>query len=477
MMAEWDRIDRLRFRGKQIDTLDLWPRDHIKTWLERARILRWYLIWPHFTCTWWHAVEEMAQESAVVIGKTFQQNKEFRRLMPEIMPSTQQKRFVQASGFSLVSNRLGDAPSMRAWGAGSEATGGHSMVGVLDDPVGWNDVQDSQLGNKRRWYQATVRNVVRSDGWVDAIMTRWDRDDLAGLFLKSKNWKCTVRAALETDGKPDIKGTPVYLTTDQVQRKREELGVVMFSFQMMNDATQTEIRPWKSETCEHFCEAKDADGPGFMVVVMDPAAEAVGGEDYLAEKSRGDGSKDSWAIQVWKIRRNGQRQERIWLDGDASDSWTMDEGMAVACRLQRKWGVRHVAIEDYGPRVYESRYREIARKEGVSGTLVQLESTSIGKNARWGAFCGRAESGEILICKDTVPDSEIEKFLDQARNWIPRGKKNSLPFDDRADCASYVMDPVFDEYAPRVQKPVTPFDWAKRDTYNETQYGGRYIRY
>ena len=72
----------------------------------------------------------MACESAVAIGKTFQQHKEFRKLRPEIMPSVNAKKFVTASGFSLRANRIGDAPSMRAWGSGSEATGGHSRIGV-----------------------------------------------------------------------------------------------------------------------------------------------------------------------------------------------------------------------------------------------------------------------------------------------------------------------------------------------------------
>src|SRR5678816_1294013 len=64
MLDDWDKMDRKRFRGNIRDSLELWPRDHIKTWCERARVIRYYLIDPTITVTWWHAVQEMAEESA-----------------------------------------------------------------------------------------------------------------------------------------------------------------------------------------------------------------------------------------------------------------------------------------------------------------------------------------------------------------------------------------------------------------------------
>jgi hypothetical protein len=46
------------------------PRDHIKTWCERARILQCYLLDPSVTVTWWHAVEDKAVESADAIAES-----------------------------------------------------------------------------------------------------------------------------------------------------------------------------------------------------------------------------------------------------------------------------------------------------------------------------------------------------------------------------------------------------------------------
>jgi len=481
MLDDWDTVDLLRMRGRVVDTLDLWPRDHIKTWCERARAIRYYLLDPTITITFWHSVEEMAQESAVAIAKMLMENDDLRRLFPVgVLPAKNAKRWYTASGFELRSNRIGDAPSMRAWGAGSEATGGHSRVGILDDALGFNDVLDNQFAQKRRWYQATVRNVVRSDGWVDAIGTRWDREDFYGDWLHNTGWQSKVRACLETDGIPDYRGQPSFLTMEQIDRKRRELGPVMFAYQMMNDVSQSDARPWKPERCEHYCELKDAAGAGLIVIIMDPAAAYVGGEDFAAERGRADGTKDDWAIQVWKIRKRGMRQERIWLDGASSPSWSMDEGMMVAAQMQRRWECRHVAIEENEPRLYETAYRKIARAEGLSARVIHLSPHGLTKNVRWGAFCGRAESEEIVICKRTVPDAEIAKFLDQARNWVPRGKSNGLRHDDVADCACYVMDPEIDSYAPRVLHETELAEWSPFRLYDkEPAYSGgsQWVRY
>lgn len=492
MLANWDRVDRLRLlTGRQIDMGDLWPRDHIKTWCERARIIRAYAVRPDLTVVWWHAVEEMAQESAVAVGKQLQENARLRPFFPPgVLPSPSAKKFVTASGFSLRSNRSGDAPSMRAWGAGSEATGGHSNWGVLDDPVGYNDTVDSQHPAKIRWYQATARNVVRSDGWVDVIGTRWDEGDLYNHLMKPEHrfiW--TVRGALERDGKPDESGEPTYLTRDQIERKRVALGPVMFPLQMQNDASHAAEAPWKPADCEHRITLESASGPGFKVCIMDPAARGVGGEDWMKEKSRGDGSKDRWAIQVWKFRRHEMRRERIWLDGDSSEVWSTEQGMARACQMMKKWGVRHVAIEDHSPYHYMNAFCRVAKDQGVPSpsyfdpgarfsNLILLAGRAQGKNPRFGAFVGKAQTGEIMIC-DTVPDDQVERFLNQVRHWVPRGNSNGLPFDDEADCATYSMDPSLESFVPRGAPDKAPDTLPPefRPVNPVFNRGGRHIRF
>lgn len=470
MLAKWDEIDRKRLKGASIDTLDLWSRDHIKTWAERARVIRYFIFDPTITVTWWHAVEEMAQESAVAIGRMLQTCKPLRELFDlGILPSPMAKRFVGASGFSLRSNRIGDAPSLRAWGAGSEATGGHSRVGVLDDPVGWNDVSDSQMPAKKRWYQATVRNVVRADGWIDVIGTRWP-EDIYGEWLKSPHWVSTVRAALETDGKPDYKGEPVYLTKAQVKRKRDEMGEYMFAFQMMNDDTAKGERPWVAEKMERRCTLKDLLPGAFKIVLSDPAP-------YEPGRSSDGATKDDWATLTIGLQSRGQRREIIWLDGAFSPSWTPSEGFEEICRQKRRWKTGHVAIERVAQTIqfYMKDLEEISRREGVKHREHELTLSHQGKNAYFRRLCDRAAQGELLIC-ESVPDAVVEKTLDQCRRWLPLPTgRNSLKHDDLANCLSFATDPSFRHFAPEADEPEwSPYLRQERD---EEFGGSRYIKW
>ena len=382
LLAAWDAIDLKRFRqyagiedyGKEaLDTLDLWPRGHLKTWTERGRVCRYYVADAGITVTWWHAVEAKAIESGDAIAQFLQQNDTLRALFPaNVLPAKTNKKFYSGGKFNLRGRRIGDGPSLLCMGAGAEGTGGHSLVGVLDDFVGKNDVDDSQMPKKLGFYQSTVANVVLSQsksqpvrGWVDVIGTRWSEDDPYGVWLKSKAWVSTVRACLETDGKPDEKGTPVFLTADAVERAREAQGRV-FDYQMMNVPTSPGDLPWNRETCEHFLSINDAKGC-YIYVIHDPAPAKQGAFDGTGARLRGDGSKDPWAIAVIGMRIKGQRREMILLDLRQSREWDFDEGLREGARLQRKWNARGVAIESVGAGgvMLKDRMRTIAREEGV----------------------------------------------------------------------------------------------------------------
>jgi hypothetical protein len=490
LLAAWDAIDLKRFRqyeglqdyGKEaLDTLDLWPRGHIKTWAERARVLRYYVWNSGATVTWWHAVEAKAIESGDAIAQQLLQNDTLRELFPAgVLPARTNKKFYSGGKFNLRGRRIGDGPSLLCLGAGAEGTGGHSLVGVLDDFVARNDVDDSQMPKKLSFYQSTVSNVVLSQtktqpvrGWVDVIGTRWSEDDPYGVWLASKAWISTVRACLETDGKPDDKGTPVYLTPDAVERAREAQGP-HFPYQMMNDPLPPGDLPWDRETCEHFIESADAKGC-YIYVVHDPAPARQGSLDGTGARLRGDGSKDFWAIAVIGKRVKGQRKEMLLLDLRQSREWDFDEGLREGARLQRKWGARKVAIESVGSGgvMLSERMRTIAREEGVKYSPVELTVTNRGKNTRFSALCSRAKADEFLIA-DSVPAEIRQTFLEQARAWrpLPNGR-NGLKYDDLADVVSYATDPALDQYArSEADEEWSPF--RKREEDGPTQ-GTRYV--
>jgi hypothetical protein len=173
------------------------------------------------------------------------------------------------------------------------------------------------------------------------------------------------------------------------------------------------------------------------------------------------------------------RREIVLLDLSGSQDWDIDAGFREGCRLMRKWQTPHVAWEEQGQAgaIYEKAMREAARAEGVKMTRHELTTTYRGKNARFAALCSRQASDELFLC-ESVPAGEMDRFLDQARNWMPLASgRNSLRFDDYADVVSYATDPVFASHYP--QAGVDMSQWSPYRTQEaELQVAGsRHVRW
>lgn len=498
MLDEWDRMDLRRMRiwmgleprgTEPIDDLDLWFRGGIKTWCKRGQIIRYWLWDPTTTVTWWHAVEEKAVESAEAIAEQLLKNKLLRAMFPAgVLPAMNRKKFCAGGTFRLTGQKIGDAPSMVAMGAGGESTGAHSRVGVLDDFVGWNDVVDAQMFKKKEFYRATVRNVVIRTagkyGWVTAIGTHWAVDDPYVDWRKSPDWRCTVRSCVE-DGKP------VYLSEDQIEKEKREQGLTMFQFQMMNDPSPSGAKPWSVKECEKpFITLEDAKGPGWVVVLGDPAPRAMGSVGGRDEKFRKDGTKNFWANVVVKMRRKGELRQIILLDAEQSRDWGLDEGMKNLVKLGLKWRANEGYCEHTSTPIYLERFMEAKRELGWKGYVIGSRKLTSGdsedrlkqtynanaKNAYLVALCDRAKMDEFLIC-DRVPKDLREEFLSQMRGFMPLPDgRTGIAFDDLANAVSFATDPYF---RGRYQAVEEEWSWSpfKETVTEEPTSGSRYVRW
>lgn len=492
MMDDMDRWHDKRRRGLVLKhNGEIWSRDYFKTTVREVECVRDYLEDPKTTITWWHAVEDKAVEAGVNVGRYFMENEELRKLRPDMMPSKRMKKWASASGFRFAANK-DRAASMRMYGAGSEATGGHSKIGILDDIIGLNDIEDNLMPKKRRWYGSTVSNVIRTRGGVIRMTgTRWDLHDIYSDWLKSSKWNIRVRGCYETEGKPDWKGQPVLYTRDEIETKAEKMTRYEFSCQMMNDPLPEGDRAWNQSQCEHFCTIREASGPGRIFVLSDPAPRDAGSLSGTGEKERGDASKDWWSICVVKIVARGQRQQMILLDGVHSQDWSTGQGLDEACRLMSKWGTNLFFNESYGGlgADYSERMFERAKLANVSvyrnkkGKLPRFNDShaSGAKNHRFEALCDAAREANVLIC-ETVPedflhgDGDKTGALTQARQWraLHRGR-NTLRFDDDADVWSRCTDSALQEFAPKPDMTGwDPFDVEDEDGHEQqrTKYLG-----
>jgi hypothetical protein len=404
-----------------------------------------------------------------------------------VLPAMNRKKFCTAGGFRLNSQRIGDAPSFSAMGAGGESTGAHSRVGVLDDFVGWNDVVDAQMFKKKEFYRSTVRNVViRTQGkygWVTAIGTHWAVDDPYVDWRKSPDWICRVRSCIE-DGKP------VYLSQDQIDKELREQGPTMFAFQMMNDPSPSGAKPWSVKECERpTITLEEAKGPGWVVVLGDPAPRAMGSVGGRDEKFRKDGTKNFWANVVVKFRRKGELRQIILLDGEQSRDWGLDEGMQRLVKLGLRWRANEGYCETTSTPVYLESFMRAKKDLGWKGYIIGSRKLTMGdsedrlkqtynanaKNSYLTALCDRAKEAELVIC-DSFPLRG--EFLAQARGFMPLPDgRTGIPFDDLINAVAFATDPYFRSRYPMIQEEDAWSPFKEKDKGPEYIYENRHIQW
>ena len=485
-----DSLDQMR-RDRVKRQMELWPRGHYKTTIRITQIIQDLLIDPNDTIFICHAVEDEVAKIVQECGTHFQKNTELRKLRMEMMPSTQDRRFLKALQFTVKRDDFAQRqPSVQGKSTGAEITGAHCNRIYLDDIVGRNTIADSGLPRVKSWFKSTVMPVLNPGGTILVTGTRWDLDDPYAAWLKSKDWESRVRAALETDGEPDNKGKPIMLPMREIQLRRRDMGESDFAFQYMNDPSPAGDKPW-DPGCEVIIGMRasgddpGASGPGALFVLSDPAPAKEGSIRQDGEKFRGDGTKDDWAMAVVKLKNHNGMQIGVLLDLSTSKEWTQSEGLDEACRLMRKWGTNKFFNEAYGGLIanYTDEAIKASRRNGVPLYLdknAQLPAFDASyakgaKNQRFSKLSGWAKTQRFYICGETVPPDELEKFLGQARTWLPLPNgRNSNRFDDSADAVSRITDPALQRFAPIVQEaPMSPFmdemdpdgDWSEESSY------------
>jgi hypothetical protein len=429
-------------------------RGHYKTTIQSADLIRHVLRDPQKTHLALHAVDDEVQKLVQEVGNHFMKNNKLRKLLPDIMPAKQARRWLKSNNFTVKRGRFDRQPTLLGKSTGAEITGAHVTGSIRpDDIVGRNTIADSQLPNVKAWWRNTVMPVREPGCIVVASDTRWDIDDLAGQWNADPDWNNLTRAARETDGKPDYKGKSVLLAEKELRLRERQMGPSDWAMQMMNDPSPSGEKPWDRDQCEHFVSKEEVRGPGVFFVLSDPAPAKVGSYDGIGEKKRKDGTKDDWATCVVKVRTRGERQEIILIDGAASKEWDTDEGLDTICSFVQRYPGSRVYIEAYGGLAgdYEHQMRNAARRNGIRYRPVTFKGAyqAKAKNLRFARLADRARQDEFLICK-SCPVDFLDRFLEQARNWRPlEGSRNSLKYDDCADVVSMATMKAIEEYSPR----------------------------
>ena len=517
LLDEWDRRDLAYDQNKyHKDELDLWARDHYKTTCVIARCAKRQLQDPARNITWYHAVEEKAVESARELGHHYQTNMELRELMPEGMkppPISKARKWNSAGKFRFPCNVGRKDPTLFATGVGSESTGGHSRIVVLDDIIGQKTIDDSLMPKVRSWLGTTVNNVLETGGQQYAIGTIWDEDDVWNDFIQSTDCDVTQRGSgyqLYLEGKAKLDDAPVLYTIRELKKKRNKPGWTDYSWscQMENNPIPDSARRWDSAK-EQRCTLEEAmQGKGVVVVLSDPAPVGIRRRS-TKDKERGDAGKDFWPVSVVRLRQMGDFWDLILLDGDASQRWSNDDGFRVACRFMkdRRFPTRYFFNESYSGDSWTIDFERVARDEGVRAYKVHQSVSKGGrkvkewvlptfaenysanqKNLRMEKLASLNNGGNFFIC-ETCSDEFLHGdpnerdlrlkdrvgFLKQSRKWMPLpGNRNNLRWDDHFELVARGLDRAVQSLPMTKAESGQRFVFEEEDEDSQYQYMTRY---
>jgi len=524
---DWDPIAQQgvtdHFHGPtctRMDQLDAHPKVAVFAPRKSLKSTLYSIVWsvqqilknPDTTICVFHAVEAEANKIVNEVGDIFRTNEFIRSLDPigiypkghkregqsyNVCPHKNHKKWISNSPSAHFSITLRPKMNpttrrqytMMAKGAGSETTGVHVDIIILDDIIGLQTLEDSTgMAKITRWYQVTVISVLNNNGRLRLVGTRYDENDFYGTnVINNPDWDVTIRSARETDKRMDWKGAATVWGPSHrkdgklsdrmgkvIAEKREraalrDQGQSDYAAQRMNDPTPAGSIPWVSQneqvtTMEGTKESPAAGGMGSTFILFDPAPRAGVANDGSKEKQRGDGSKDWGSIAVIKYRVVGAKQCMFLMDGIRSQDWNRIDGLEACREMMVRWRTPYCFIENYtgGSGDYTNEMRILCNQAGTplfleKGLLPKFNQSYAhkAKTLRIESLAAKNDRQEFYVVTDTCPeeylygDGNYTGFLTQIRKLRPLpGGRNNLRWDDDADIVSRGTDSKLTTIAP-----------------------------
>jgi len=232
-----------------------WPREHLKSSLitvagvvqEIIRSLAEIRIFIG------NAKERNANDLLGQVARVFKYNDFIQKLYPDIIPDFQQT--VWRDDAILLKRHGGwKENTVESFGVGSDITGRHYDLGVLDDIVSF---KNSRTETERQfvldWYKQFL-SVMGVSGRIWIPSTRYHDDDLYAYLKKTGNYAISHETCYENNA---LSGKPIYksrFTAEALNEIKSEQGPRVFSAQYLNKPISSDELVFKEQFRSKFAE-------------------------------------------------------------------------------------------------------------------------------------------------------------------------------------------------------------------------------
>ena len=415
--------------------LDLWAREHYKsTIITVGKTIQDVLSDPEITVGILSYNQDIASSFLVQIKSILEENAALKGLFPDILWKNPAKEAPVWNTEALIVRRktIPKEATIEALPL-HKGVGKHFSLLVYDDVVTPESVTTPDMIKKTTENWQLSLNIGANGGQRRMIGTRYHFNDTYNTILKQGSAIPRIYPATH-DG--SYEGIPVFLTREQLDAKRRDMGPYVFGCQMLQNPSADNVMGFKTEW---FRTYHNNDLPWERMnryILVDPAGEKKKGNDYTT---------------MWVLGFSEDGNVYV-LDG-VHDRLNLTERTKKLFHLHRKYRPLLTGYEKYGMQADIEHVEEAMQREAYIFSIIPLGG-SMPKFDRIRRLVPKFEQHTIFFpYRLLYIDSEgkthdlTEEFLNDEFLAFP-----VCAHDDMLDCLARHLDPDFHVKFPKTNE-------------------------
>lgn len=359
---DWVRARCAEVQADPNGFLDLWAREHYKsTIITFALSIQDILNDPEITIGIFSHTRPIAKAFLRQIKQEFETNEKLKRLFPDILwadPRKESPKWSEDEGITVKRQTNPKEATVEAWGlVDGQPTSKHFRILDYDDVVTRESVSTPEMMLKTTDALALSFNLGAHGGHRRFAGTRYHYNDSYRTLMDRGTVIPRIYPATK-DG--TVEGEPVFLTREQLAKKRADQGPYVFACQMLQDPKADETQGFKQEWLAYAT----AEERGLNIaIVIDAASAKKKTSDYTA----------GWVIGLGSDRS-------FYVLDMVRDRLSLTQRADLLMNWHRRWQPIAVGYEQYGmmadiEHIQDRQERENYRFEitALGGTMPKLD--------------------------------------------------------------------------------------------------------
>jgi predicted phage terminase large subunit-like protein len=405
--------------------LDLWSREHYKsTIITFGKTIQDILNNPEITVGIFSHTRPIAKAFLRQIKRELEENEKLKGLFPEILysnPQQESPKWSEDDGIIVKRKTNPNAATVEAWGLiDSQPTSKHFRLIIFDDVVTKDSVTSPEMIKKTTESWELALNLSMDGGKIRYIGTRYHYNDTYATMMDRK---AAIPRLYPGTHDGTSEGKPVLWSREYMAKKRNDMGVYVFSCQVLQNPKQDSKEGFKDEWLK-FWPASQYKGLN-LYIICDPANEKSKKSDYTVFKLVGVGADKNYYV-VTMIR----------------DRLNLIERGNILFKWHREYNPKGVYYEKYGMQA-DIQYYETRMTEENYRFKINEVGGSTPKNDRIKRLIPLFEQNKIYLPESCIRTDYEKKSVDLVKIFV-NDEYKAFPFsahDDMLDCLARIQDP------------------------------------